>query len=243
MVKRKMLLISAALLFWAHSVQAQAKDSVLRQQEYLSVFNRAVQYDDLGSAAYALTGYLQFGGNAAYRDTLAILYYRSSNLAGAYRLSGEINRENPANITALTLLADISGRAGNTKASLEWYEKLCAMAPTPYNHYQLATRQFMLERLGECKSTLTGIIADSAKAGLEKVSLEISAGRNENVPVLAAAYNMLGALAYRNKATEEAARNYALALKAYPEFVIARQNLEGLKTPASPAKPAARVKN
>jgi tetratricopeptide (TPR) repeat protein len=155
-------------------------------------------------------------------------------------MANEINQANPKDVTALTLLADITGRAGDTKASLDWYEKLCPLAPEPYNYYQLATRQFLLERIGECKTSLAKVVADSVKARQEKVALEITAGNSENVPVLAAAYNMLGALAFRDKKTAEAKRFYELAVKEFPDFVIARQNLEGLKPAAPGTKPAAK---
>jgi hypothetical protein len=87
---------------------------------------------------------------------------------------------------------------------------------------------------------LAKVVADSVKARQEKVPLEITAGNSENVPVLAAAYNMLGALAFRDKKTAEAKRYYELAVKEFPEFIIARQNLEGLKPAAPGTKPAAK---
>jgi tetratricopeptide (TPR) repeat protein len=134
------------------------------------------------------------------------------------------------------LLADISGRAGDAKTSLDWYEKLCPLAPNPYNYYQLATRQFVLERIGECRATLQKVVSDTAKARQEQVALEIIPGRSENVPVIAAAYNMLGALAVRDKKEDEAKKFYELAMKEYPDFIIARQNLEGLKQAANGSK-------
>jgi tetratricopeptide (TPR) repeat protein len=232
--------IVAAFAFQSSAQKADSIQQAAKQQEYLDIYRRSLQYDDMNSAAYALTRYLMVGGTNNFKDTLAIIYYRTGNLNGAFKMATEINQADPKDITALTLLADITGRAGDTKASLDWYEKLCPLAPEPYNYYQLATRQFLLERIGECKNSLIKVVADSVKARQEKVALEITAGNSENVPVLAAAYNMLGALAYRDKKTPEAKRFYELAVKEFPEFVIARQNLEGLKTTPAGAKPAAK---
>lgn len=235
-------LLVALLLNTAGALYAQKPDSMetaTKQQAYLQVYRKALQYDDLSSAAYALTNYLMQGGQPTFRDTLAVVYYRIGNLNGAYKLAKEINEGDAKNVTALTILADISGRAGDTKASLDWYEKLCALSPSPFNFYQLATRQFILERIGECRNSLQKIVADSAKARQEQVSLEIQQGRSENVPALAAAYNMLGALAFRDNQPAEAKKFYELAVKEFPDFVIARQNLEGLKTKPAATKPAA----
>ncbi|WP_416440603.1 tetratricopeptide repeat protein [Phnomibacter sp. MR] len=242
---KKNILLAFVLLTTAQAFAQTKTDSTQQQQAYMNMYRRSLEYDDMSSAAYALTGYLMHGGAAQFKDTLAVVYYRLGNLNGAYKMANEINQANPKDITALTLLADITGRAGDTKASLDWYEKLCALSPEPYNFYQLATRQFLLERIGECKASLNKVVADSAKARQEKVSLEISAGNNEAVPVLAAAYNMLGALAFREKQNAEAKRFYELAVKEFPEFVIARQNLQSMQ-PASPkpvaGKPAAKPK-
>lgn len=219
------------------SAHAQTPDSAQiksRQQAHLNIYRRAIQYDDMSTAAYSLVNYLMIGGQSNFRDTLAVVYYRSGNASGAYRLAKEIYDADPKDVTALTLLADISGRAGDTRASLDWYDKLCLLAPGPYNHYQLATRQFMLERVGECRNSLQKVVADSVKARQEAVALEIGPGNNENVPLLAAAYNMLGALAYREKNTGEARKYYELATREFPDFVIARQNLESLKQKPAP---------
>jgi tetratricopeptide (TPR) repeat protein len=207
-----------------------------KQEEYLSLYRRALGYNDLSSAAYALNAYLHHGGDAKFNDSLALVFYNMNNLGGAYKLAGEINTKDPKNVTALTLLADISGRAGEVKKSLEWYEKLVELSPSPYNHYQLATKQFVLERSLECKQSLQKAIADSAQAKQQMVRLDIGEGYGEDVPVLAAAMNMMGAIAYKEKDKVAAAEWYNKAIAAFPQFVIAKQNLEELKKPAAPAK-------
>lgn len=207
-----------------------------KQEEYLSLYRRALGYNDLSSAAYALNAYLHHGGDGKFNDSLALVFYNMNNLGGAYKLAGEINTKDPKNVTALTLLADISGRAGEVKKSLEWYEKLVELSPSPYNHYQLATKQFVLERSLECKQSLQKAIGDSAQAKQQMVRLDIGEGYGEDVPVLAAAMNMMGAIAYKEKDKVAAAEWYSKAIAAFPQFVIAKQNLEELKKPATPVK-------
>ena len=223
--------------------QAQKADSVTlagKKQEAMDVYHRAIQYNDLSSAAYALTSFLNAGGSSTYLDTLSVVYYNMNNFSGAYKLANEQFTKDSKNVTALTLLADISGRSGETKTSLEWYEKLVVLNPAPYNYYQLASKQFVLERKLECRQSLEKVIADSAQAAKEPVSLEVSNGYFEQVPVLAAAYNMLGVLAFNEKKTEEAKAFYSKALAAAPKFVIAKQNLDGLN-PANATKQGAKA--
>jgi tetratricopeptide (TPR) repeat protein len=236
--------VSIAFLGLTTCLLAQTTDNANdagknKQEEYLNLYRRALAYNDLSSAAYALTGYLHYGGDNNFNDTLALVYYNMNNLAGAYKLAGEINAKDAKNATALTLLADISGRAGEVKKSLEWYEKLVEVAPNPFNFYQLATKQFVLERNLECKQSLQKVIVDSAEAMQQQVRLDIGEGYGEDVPVLAAAMNMLGAIAFKEKDNVQARQWYAKALAAHPDFIIAKQNLEEMNKPATPAKPAA----
>jgi tetratricopeptide (TPR) repeat protein len=237
----KLFILGCLLCGYSTSALFAQKSDSTQQKEYIDMYRRALQYNDLGSAAYALTGYMLKGGDTKYNDTLALVYYNMNNLGGAFKLAGEINEKDAKNITALTLLADISGKAGEVKKSLEWYEKLLEVAPSAYNYYQLATKQFMLERSLECKQSLQKAIADSAESKQQMVRLDIGEGYGEDVPVLAAAMNMMGAIAYKEKDNKAAEDWYTKAIAAHPNFVIAKQNLDELKKPAAkpgtPAKP------
>ncbi|HXW01154.1 MAG TPA: hypothetical protein VEC93_22275 [Anaerolineae bacterium] len=235
------LLITLLSFCSIHAAWAQAPDKN-KQDEYLSLFRRTLQYNDLGSAAYALNGYLQSGGDSTYVDSLALVYYNMNNLAGAFRLATEIQAKEPKSVTALTLLADISGRAGEVKKSLEWYEKLVEVMPSAYNYYQLATKQFILERNMECRESLGKVLADSSTAMEQKVRLDIGEGYGEDVPVLAAAMNMMGALAYKEKNTDQAKSWYQRAVNVFPNFVIAKQNLDELNKPKEKPAPAGQAK-
>ncbi len=226
---------------------AQKSDSLARlqkQTESLQDYRKAISYNDMSTAASSLIGYLNAGGSESFRDSLAIVYYNLNNFNGAYKLANELYTVNNKNTTALTLLADISGRGGETKTSLDWYEKLTALSPTAYNFYQLATKQYLLERKLECRQSLQKVVNDSAEAAKQQVSMEVSNGYFEQVPALAAAYNMLGVLAFNEKKNNEAEALYKKAIGIAPEFVIAKQNLEALKpkTEKAVAKPAAGIK-
>ena len=236
------LAIAITITANSSATPADSTGNKQKQLESLAIYHQAIKYNDMGTAASALTSYLYAGGNESYQDSLAIVYYNLNNLNGAYKLANELFAANNKNTTALTLLADISGRGGETKISLEWYEKLCALSPSAYNFYQLGSKQFVLERKMECRQSLLKVVADSADATKQAVSLEVSNGYFEQVPVLAAAYNMLGVLAFQEKKTEEAAIFYSKALAIAPNFVIGKQNLDALKPGAAKTGPKTAAK-
>lgn len=229
------------IVLCAQSSSGQKTDSLARfqkQSEELQNYRKAIGYNDMGTAASSLIRYLNAGGTENYLDTLAIVYYNLNNFNGAYKLANELYTGNNKNTTALTLLADISGRGGETKTSLEWYEKLVVLSPSPYNYYQLATKQYLLERKLECRQSLQKVISDSAEATKQMVSMEVNNGYFEQVPALAAAYNMLGVLAFNEKKNDEAEMYYKKAVVLAPEFVIGKQNLESLKPKSATRQPA-----
>jgi len=230
----------------AIKASANAADSVAlkaKQDEHLAVYRTAIQYNDMSTAAMSLVSYLNSNGAKNYSDSLAVVYYNMNNFAGAYKLANESYVKDNKNVTALSLLAEISGQTNDAKTSLEWYEKLCPLNPLPYNYYQLATKQFSLERKLECRQSLTKVLADTAAAAKQKVSLQVGQGYSESVPVLAATYNMLGVLAFKENNLAEAKQQYTAALKSFPDFVIAKQNLDAMNKPAvTQKKPAGKTK-
>jgi tetratricopeptide (TPR) repeat protein len=238
MKKIKLLFFMAAI--GTYSFAATPADSARIRKESMDLYKFAMGYNDLTTAAQSLSQYLLNGGDANFKDSLAIIYYELNNLAGAYKISNEQYTVNNKNVTALTLLADITGRGRDAKISLDWYDKLCAVNPTPFNWYQLATKQFTIERKLECRQSLNKIIADSTAAAKQNVTLDIGNGYSENVPAIAAAYNMLAVLEFQDKKTEEAKKLYNKAIALFPDFVIAKQNLQALSKPA--AKPVAKPK-
>ena len=247
MKKYTCLLIAAfaTTCLWSDAFATPADSAALKmkQDDHLKVYRTALQYNDMPTAAMSLVSYLSYGGGINYHDSLAVVYFNMNNFPGAYKLANESYTRDNKNVTALSLLADISGQTNDAKTSLEWYEKLAPLNPLPYNYYQLATKQFSLERKLECRQSLAKVLADTAAAAKQKVSLQVGQGYSESVPVLAAAYNMLGVLAFKENNLAEAKQHYTNALKSFPEFVIAKQNLDAMNKPAATGKkPAGKTK-
>lgn len=225
-------------LFVFKAANGQTKDSAALthlQNDNLAIYAQAIAYSDLSTAAGALVNYLHYMGQTNYKDTLALIYYNSKNMAGAYKIANELIESNPKDLTALHILADITARIGETKNSLDWYEKLTVLQPQPYYYYQLAAQQFLLERNLECKLSLEKAMKDTVAGKQQQIRMEVDNNRAENVPVLAAAMNMMGAIAFREKNLLLAKKWYSDAVSVFPSFVIAQQNLKDLNSNEKPA--------
>ena len=113
----------------------------------------------------------------------------------------------------------------------------------------MATEQFQLERFGECLASIDQIIA-SPDADKQKVNIPVQ-NRTQTVPMKAAAYNIKGICAAQLNQPDAAKDNLKKAIELFPDFVLAKANLEAIdkkgtdnKTAAKPAgttapKPAA----
>lgn len=175
-------------------------------------------------------------------DSLAFLYFGSERYAQAFIIGEEIVKNNPQRNDMLELVAVSKQNLGMIKESLADYEKLYASQKSLFYLYQAATLQYQLKRYGECVTSLDQIINDP-KADKEKVNIRLQTG-NQEVPMKAAALNVKGICAVELNQEEAAKENFAKALQIFPEFALAKGNLESLNKkkeaePAATTTPAA----
>jgi tetratricopeptide (TPR) repeat protein len=94
----------------------------------------------------------------------------------------------------------------------------------------------MLQRFGECEKNVDAIIANP-NSDKEVVGLQVEVNgtaQMQEVPVKAAALNIRATIAIDMKRYTEAEIALNEALKIYPEFGMALQNMERLKSVAQP---------
>lgn len=171
-------------------------------------------------------------------DSLAFLYFSGERYAQAYIIGEEILKTNPKNSGILEVVAVSKQNLGLIKESLADYEKLYAAEKSVYYLYQTATLQYQLKRYGECIASLDQILAN-ADADKQQVTIRLQQGSQE-VPMKAAAYNVKGICALELNQEEAAKQNFTKAIELFPDFALAKGNLDMLnKKKATPASPAA----
>jgi tetratricopeptide (TPR) repeat protein len=237
----KKILILAVCFYCSSTLYAQ--QSTPSKSHYLTMYQRALKLNDSRTAIIALNGYLAIDEDVAYKDTLSILYYLNAEYYSCLLLSKEIYDADKKNIAALERIAASYTQLGDVKTGTDQYEVLSGATKSPYHFYKLAIGQFQLKRNGECRQTIQRIIADTASKRIA-VSFTINETENQNVPVLAAAYNMLGVIEMNEKNYDIAKAMFDKALAIYPDFVGALQNKQLLNKPkatkTTAAKPSGR---
>ncbi len=220
---------------------ASGQDSAAMKKHYLKIYNQALAYNDVNAAINALHGYIATDNNLIYKDTLSMLYFTTKNYYSSLLLGEEVYKAMPANLEAMARTAEAYDELGDPKTAVSLYEQVVPKTKNPYQIYKMAVGQYQLKRNGEAEASAKAVIADtsSKRVGVNFTSID---GRQQAVPLHAAAANLLGVLKMDAKNYTGAKADFQQALTFYPQFTGAKQNLDaveknlkgGTKTPAKP---------
>jgi tetratricopeptide (TPR) repeat protein len=216
-----------AFLFTALSATALFSQSNDPYDMQNRVYRAALKNYDLQAATIALYNMIALKPEKTdLNDSLALLYFASERYAQAYTVGQEIVNANPKRLDMLELVAVSKQNLGMIKESLADYEKLYSEQKALLYLYQMATLQYQLKRFGECVASLDQII-NNADAEKQKVNIRMQNG-TQDVPMKAAAYNVKGICAIEMNQEELAKQNFTKALQVFPDFTLAKGNLESL---------------
>jgi tetratricopeptide (TPR) repeat protein len=205
--------------------------------KHMEVYRMAKSYADFNTAAVALHYQLaEDPTNMALKDSLAVMYFAMGANLQCIALGKELLEKDENNQRMLELVAISYQNIGALKESLESYEKLYKLSNSAFHLYQIATIQFTLKRTYECTLSLNQLI-NHPQSGTEKVSIAIDRGRQQEVILKAAAYNVLGVLQKENNGREEARKSFQMAKELDKEFLLPQANLMQMDEEDKP-KPA-----
>lgn len=219
----------------------QAQDGDAMKKHYLKVYNQGLLYNDANTAISALHGYLAIDSIVSYKDTLSMLYFGTKNYYSALLLSEEVYKAAPANADAMARAAECYDQLGDPKTSVGLYEQVIPKTKNPYHVYKMAVGQYQLKRTMECELSARTAMADTTSKKIG-VGFTNGDGSQQAVPVYAASANLLGVLQMDAMNYAGAKTFFAEALKAFPQFEGAKQNLDACETKLKggtkpPAKP------
>lgn len=221
------------------ATQAKLADDPL--EGYKKMFGQALRYSDLSTCAIALNYIVANSNDAAYKDTLAIVYSELGANVQALSVSKEILNNNPNNLLVLDVAAKAEESLNLIKEALEDYEKLYKATNKTFYLYKVSVMQYYLKRFGECDASITAIL-NTKDATTEKINVNVDR-QSQAVPLNAIAFNMRGMLNLEVNNFKGARDNFNEAIRISPDFVLAKNNLaltdklEAEKNaPATPAK-------
>ncbi|MCS6819877.1 MAG: hypothetical protein RMJ53_02660 [Chitinophagales bacterium] len=191
----------------------------------MSAYKNALKYFDLQAASVALYQAIALKPERTdLLDSLAYLYFTGERYGQVYLLGDEILKKDGKRNDIREMLAVSKQALNMPREALEDYEKLYASTKELQYLYQVASLQYQLKRYGECIASLDAIISNP-EADKKQINIKNQDGGSQNVPMKAAAYNVKGICALEVNQIEAAKNNFNEALKIFPEFVLARNNL------------------
>jgi tetratricopeptide (TPR) repeat protein len=211
-------------------------------QRLQKVFNLALKYSDGAVAKQAMFEMMALNPeNTALKDSLALLYYNLGSYAECVLVTRDILAEKPNDLTMLELRAVSQKQLGMLREAMADFEKIYLNTNDVLYMYEVASLQYEMKLYNECKVSLD-ILLNSSDIDKETIALAASQFTQQNVPMRAAVLNLKGVVAAEQNDSNSARTIYKEALKLYPDFVLAKANLESLDKPAAPVKKAAPAK-
>jgi tetratricopeptide (TPR) repeat protein len=222
MIKR--ILVTGLLCVFGFLANAQEKQSTY--DSYLNVYQRAVKFNDFSVAKGALYNMLALKPeNTSLLDSLAYIYYEYRQYASAAIVSKEALQKGPNNPGMLQIAAKSFDYLGVKTESLKMYERLYTISDDPYILYEVAYKQYELNKLSESLVTADIILG---KNGVDEIMVYVNNSQQEqiSVPLPAVVYNLKG-IVHRQQGDEQKAKEFfQKAVNKAPNYTLAKQNLD-----------------
>lgn len=191
---------------------------------YRGIYHNALKYNDLLQATDAVYQILAVAPEQTnWKDTLDYLYYNTGRFEQALLVGDEILTTKDTAQSILEIVAISQQNLGLDKESLATYEKLYKLSHSIYHQYKMATLQYTLKRFGECAQNIQQIL--ESKDNAQKISISDANRQQQQVSIKGAVLNMNGVIAMELSQLPQAKQSFEEALKADPDFALAKSNL------------------
>ncbi len=219
-------------LFVCVSAFAQAGRSnvpAAKNNPHLKVFNQSVISGDLGTAITALSYYVaDQGANSVYEDTLAMLYMQQGSYVQCYYWADKRSKVKPGDNGLLEMKGICLDKLQQPKEAINIFEQLYGKTQSPYHAYKLMELQYGIKRLAECVSTAVSVERQTFKP---EYTMTYNVGDQVGRTYLQAGiYNIHALALYDLDKKAEAKQYFEKALALDSSFLLARQNLEAIKS-------------
>ncbi len=229
----KKLIIVLLTLFVSVGISAQS-NKVAPASANLKVFNQAASSGDIPTAITALSYYVsEQNSNPLYQDTLSMLYMQQNSYMQAYYWADKRLKVTPDNLVLLEMKGLCLDKMNQPKEAIGIFEKLYAKTKSPYHAYTLMELQYSIKRLAECLAT-----ASSTEQLVFKPEFVMTYNAGEQMGrtyLQAGVYNITGLALYDLDKKAESKMYFEKALALDSNFVLARQNLDAIKSMESGA--------
>ena len=226
---KKIIFVSLVAFLSHHGIAQGTKPASAINNPHVKVFKQAIISGDIATGITALSYYVnEQGANTVYEDTLAMLYMQQNSYVQCYYWAEKRLKVKPDDLVLMELKGICLDKLRQPKEAITIFEKLYSKTQSPYHAYTLMELQYSIKRLAECLAT-----ANSTEKLQFKPEYTVTYNVGEQVGrtyLQAGIFNIQALTLYDLDKKAEAKIYLEKALALDSNFVLARQNLEALKT-------------
>lgn len=222
-MKTKIIQIFSIVVF---SVFALFSCNKKQEDNSKKLLDRALKYKDYATAAFAYNKLLiKDSTNLEYKDSLARIYIRSGNYEGGTMLGEQVLLKNKANNKLMELLGVAYEQLNNSEKSVSIFNSLYKSTKDVIYLYKISAMYFDNSMFEKADSITDYMIANADTS--KSINISLPNGQSQTVPILAACYNMKGAIYAEGKSDIKTAISYFnKSLKISPDFQYPQMYLE-----------------
>ncbi len=194
---------------------------------YEDILNQSLAFNDLAVATQATYSLMALQPEDSARiDTLAAIYFQRGAYPQTVMVGSKVLETTPDNLEVMEMVAISKAQLGASLEALGDYEKLFGKSSDLYHLYEIASLQYTVRRYGECETSIKRLMG-SEGINEREVNLSFKQG-SQKVPMNAAVENLYGVLMLEQGKGDEAKKHFETALKIFPEFYLAKGNLDAM---------------
>jgi tetratricopeptide (TPR) repeat protein len=218
--------MSSIAVFAQETTPQDSESNRKRNEADIKIYQLALRYNDLPVARMKLFELVERNpNNITYKETLASLYFESSQSTSAAIAAMDILEANDNSITALEIAAYSLEQLGALDRSLPNFERHYLLTGNLFSLYKTAYLQYSLNRQEEALNSISMLVKNN-KSGEEIVGFPKNDNTQQEVSLKAAALNLKGMVYMYMKNKEEARLAISQALELQPDFELAQENLK-----------------
>ena len=196
------------------------------------LLQQAVKHKDYATAAFAYNQLLLAdSNNLEYKDSLARIYIKSGNYEGGLLLGEAVMLKQPKNLKLLELIGIANGQLDNFDKCLSNFNTLYTQSKDLTYIYKMAGICYDKQRYTQADSLADVMIAKNDTT--KKIEIQLPDGSLQTVPLMAACYNMKGAILadlFDKTGNPEYVKNsiplFQKAIQVYPDFKFPKLYLQ-----------------
>ena len=232
----KKFLVLSVICLAVSIVHAQVKKTATitaKNNPHLTVFNQALQAGDVPTAILALNYYIaEQNGNTPYADTVAMLYLRQGAFSQCYYWADKRLALKPDDIGLMEMKALSLDKMQQPVEAIALFEKLFKKTQSPFHGYKLMELQYGIKRLAECVATAQA--TEKLQFKPEYIMPYTVGEQSGRTYLQSGVYNIHALALYDLDRKAEAKTYFEKALALDTSFLLAKQNLEAMRSLENP---------